>query len=181
MVFDITHLKQIRKQLNLTQHKFAKEAGISQSMIAKIESGRLDPTYTYVKKIENTIENLTKSKNQEKKAKDIINKNIISIKKDEKIKKILPLFSKYEISQIPVIENNNIIGIITESAIINKLSSNILNNTVQEIMEPTPPIITQETEIQIITSLLKFYPLLIVQEKGKLEGIITKSDILKNL
>ena len=51
MVFDITHLKKIRKQLDLTQYAFAKEAGISQSMVAKIESGKLDPTYSYIKKI----------------------------------------------------------------------------------------------------------------------------------
>ena len=52
MVFDITQLRKIRKQLDMTQHKLAKELEISQSMVAKIESGKLDPTYSYVKKIE---------------------------------------------------------------------------------------------------------------------------------
>ncbi len=44
MLFNIEHLKKIRKQLNLTQHQFAKESGVSQSMVAKIESNKLDPT-----------------------------------------------------------------------------------------------------------------------------------------
>ena len=60
MVFDISQLKKIRKQLDLTQFQFAKKAGISQSMIAKIESNKLDPTYSKVKKIELALELLTK-------------------------------------------------------------------------------------------------------------------------
>ena len=69
MVFDITQLRKIRKQLDMTQHKFAMEIGVSQSMIAKIEAGKLDPTYSYVKKIEDRIMHLTKR--GEKEAKDI--------------------------------------------------------------------------------------------------------------
>ena len=77
MVFDITQLKKIRKQVNLTQFQFAQKAGVSQSMIAKIESGRLDPTYTKVKKIENALNDLTRS--HEKEARDFCNKGPISV------------------------------------------------------------------------------------------------------
>ena len=70
MVFDITHIRKIRKQLDMTQHALSKEIGISQSMVAKIESGRLDPTYSYVKKIEEALSRLTK--HEEKEAKDIM-------------------------------------------------------------------------------------------------------------
>ena len=67
MVFDITQLKKIRKQLDLTQHQFAKNSGVSQSMIAKIEAGKLDPTYSYVRKIEDAMSSLTKHKEKEAK------------------------------------------------------------------------------------------------------------------
>ena len=179
MVFDISYLKKIRKQLNLTQHKFAKESQVSQSMIAKIESGKLDPTYSYVKKIEKAIENLTK--HHEKEAKDIMHKNIISIAKNEKILNILPLFSKHNISQIPIIENKRLIGLISESSLINNLDKNLQNKKAEDIMEESPPIITKNTKIQAILALLKFYPILIIQDSGKLVGIITKADIIKHL
>lgn len=179
MVFDISHLKKIRKQLNLTQHQFAKEANVSQSMIAKIESGKLDPTYSYVKKIEKALENLTK--HHEKEAKDIMHRNIISLTKNQKISSILHLFSKHNISQIPVIEKEKIIGIISESSLINNIDKNFHNKTVEEIMEEPPPIITKNTKLPAITSILKFYPALIVQDTGKFIGIITKADIIKNL
>ncbi len=181
MVFDITHLKKIRKQLNLTQHQFAKESQVSQSMIAKIESGKLDPTYSYVKKIEKAIENLTKINEEKITAKHIMHKGAITINKDEKVKNVLKIFSKNNISQIPIIERNNVIGLITESSIVNHLEKDLINKTAEEIMEESPPLITSLAKIEIITSLLKFYPILIVQEKGKLIGVITKADILKNL
>ena len=181
MIFDITHLKKIRKQLNLTQHQFAKESNVSQSMIAKIEANRLDPTYSYVKKIEKAIENLTKIQEEEKQAKDIMHKGIIAVKKNEKIEKALKLFSKNNISQIPVIENNKIIGLLTESSILNNLEKNIEDKKAEEIMEESPPVIAKNTKMEAITSLLKFYPILIIQDSGKLIGIITKADILKHL
>ena len=176
MVFDITNLKKIRKQLNITQHEFAKKAGISQSMVAKIESGKLDPTYSYVKKIEQAIELLTKI--EEVEAKDIMNKKVISVDKNEKVKSIISLLTKYDISQVPVLDNNTVIGLITES---NLLENKDINKKASEIMGESPPIVAKSTKISVIASLLRFYPIVLVKESGKLIGVITKADILKNL
>ena len=179
MVFDITQLKKIRKQLELTQSEFAKKSGISQSMVAKIESGKLDPTYTYVKKIEETIQLLTKR--EEKEAKDIMHKGVITIRKNTEVKEVIKIFSKYEISQMPVIEKNNIIGLVTESSFVDHAEEDLGNKKVEDIMTDTPPIITSNTKLSAILPLLKFYPIVIVQDKGKLEGVIAKADIIKHL
>lgn len=178
MIFDITYLKKIRKQLNLTQYAFAKEAQISQSMVAKIESGKLDPTYSYVKKIEQAIQTLTKK--EDKQAKDIMNKNIIAINKNEKIENAIKLFSKHNISQIPIKDKNKIIGLLTESSVLNNLQ-NLKDKTLEAFMEEAPPIIAKNAKTALINSLLKFYPILIVQDNGSLVGVITKADIIKNL
>ena len=77
MVFDITQIKKIRKQMGMTQHAFAREIGISQSMIAKLEAGRLDPTYSKVKQIEEGL--LRMMKKDEKSAREIMTKKIIEI------------------------------------------------------------------------------------------------------
>ena len=179
MVFDINQLKKIRKQLGLTQSEFAKKSGISQSMVAKIESGKLDPTYTYVKKIEETIQLLTKR--EEKEAKDIMHKGVLTVKKNTEVKEVIKIFSKYEISQMPVIEKNNIIGLVTESSFVDHAEEDLGNKKVEYIMTDTPPIITSNTKLSAILPLLKFYPIVIVQDKGKLEGVIAKADIIKHL
>ena len=179
MVFDITQLKKIRKQIGLTQFQFAKEAGISQSMIAKIEAGRLDPTYSKVKLIENALENLTKS--HEKTAIEIMNKKMISINPIEKVKEIIKLMNKHGISQIPVIKKNKIIGLVSEFSILSRDIEEIKELSAEEIMENPPPIINHKTEMSVIKQLLKFYPIVLVEKRGKFVGVVTKSDFIDAL
>jgi len=179
MVFDITQLKKIRKQIGLTQFQFAKEAGISQSMIAKIESGNLDPTYSKVKRIEMALENLTKK--HEKTAKEIMNKSIITIKNSEKVSEVIKIMKNKAISQIPVLNKNKIVGMVSELSILSKELNEIKNLTAEEIMNTAPPTIDQNAGIHVIKQLLRFYPLLLIEEKGKLIGVITKADLINNL
>ncbi len=178
MVFDITQLKKIRKQLNLTQNQFAKESGVSQSLIAKIESSNLDPTYSKVKKIEVAIEKLSKIK--EIKAKEIMTKNLIWIDKKEKLPKITNLMIKHSISQLPVMNNKKVIGIIYENSIIKEENLN-KNTSAEQIMEDLPPIISPETGLEVIKNLLRYYNSILVKDKEDVIGIITKSDLIKNL
>ncbi|MBI2632413.1 CBS domain-containing protein [Candidatus Pacearchaeota archaeon] len=179
MVFDITHLKKIRRQLGLTQHQFAVRATISQSMVAKIESGKIDPTYSYVKKIEEALANLQEK--HELNAKDIMSKKIIYTDAKEKIHNVIAIMQKHSISQIPVFEKNNIIGIISESSILKKNLEDIYDKLAKDVIEETPPIVSPQTKISVIKSLLQYYPCILVRERISFLGIITKSDLIKSL
>ena len=179
MVFDITQLKKVRKQLELTQTEFARRAGISQSMIAKIEAGKLDPTYTYVKKIEDALQLLTKR--EEKEARDIMHRGITSVRRNDTVAHVIKLFSTYKISQMPVIENIQVIGLVTESSLLEHAEEKMFTQRVEDVMVDSPPIITSTTKLSVITPLLKFYPVVLIQDKGRLEGIISKADILTHL
>ena len=178
MMFDIENLKKIRKQLDLTQNELAKKSGLSQSLIAKIESKRLDPTYSRVKKIEEAFELLTKK--YEKEAKDIMVKKIVSAKENEKIPDIIKILNKYNISQVPVLKNDYVVGIISESTILNKNSEDIKNLKAEDIMDESPPIISKDTKIEVIKNLLKYYPIILVKEKDKLIGLISKADLIRS-
>jgi predicted transcriptional regulator len=178
MVFDITHLKKIRKQLNLTQHQFAKTAGLSQSLIAKIESGKLDPTYSKVKKIEQALEILAKK--HEKEAREIMVRKIISVQQEEKATKIIEVMNKHSVSQIPILEKDKVIGIVSESSLSRGLEEIKLLKA-RDIMEEAPPIMAKDTKLEVIKNLLQHYSLVLVKEKGKLIGLITKADFIKSL
>ena len=54
---DIEKIQEIRKKLNLTQTELSKLAGVSQSLIAKLESGHIDPAYSKVKAIFEALDN----------------------------------------------------------------------------------------------------------------------------
>ncbi len=179
MPLELKDIKKIRKKFNLTQIELAQRSGVSQSMIAKIESGHLEPTYSNAIKIFNALNNISKEK--ELTAKDIMEKNIISVTPDQEIKKTISLMKKHEISQLPVIQNNTPIGTISESSILNNILGNQNAKIVKEIMLESPPSISINTSIRIITDLLHSFPIVIVNDKGKIVGIITKADLIRNL
>ena len=108
-------------------------------------------------------------------------KNIISVTPDQEIKKTISLMKKHEISQLPVIQNNTPIGTISESSILNNILGNQNAKIVKEIMLESPPSISINTSIRIITDLLHSFPIVIVNDKGKIVGIITKADLIRNL
>jgi predicted transcriptional regulator len=176
MPYEIQEIKAIRKKLGLTQLELAKQSNVSQSLITKIEAGTLDPTYSKVQQIFEVLNSLFKTK--EKKAKDIMNKKLIGIKPDTEIPNIIQEMRKHSISQMPVIKNNNCVGLISETILLDAFGRKDVKKA-EDIMKDCPPIIAQDTSIDIISNLLRVYPIVMVSEKGALIGVITKADILK--
>ena len=84
MDYELEEIKKIRKNLGLTQSELAKRANVSQSIIAKIESGKIDPTFTKTKKIFETLNYLENK--EEIKAEELMNKKIVSLTHNESIK-----------------------------------------------------------------------------------------------
>lgn len=179
MMLQLQDIKKLRKKFNLTQGELAKKANVSQSLIAKIESKRIDPAYTRAKQILDTLE-LLDQKN-EIKIKDFMSKKIIYVSSNDKIKDIIKKMKNFNISQIPVIENNLPVGLVTESSILERITSSQdpASLTVKDIMNEPPPSISIKTSQRIAVSLLKHFPMLLVTKKGRISGIITKSDLLE--
>ncbi len=175
MPYEIQEIKEIRKKFGLTQSELANRAGVSQSLIAKIEAGMLDPTYSNAKKIFEAIDSLGKKK--ELKAEEIITRNIISVKPNDEIKSAIEKMKKSNISQMPVIEEHKSIGIVSEAIILESLL-NKKGNKIKEIMEDSAPVVSKNTTINAVSNLLRFYPMVLVSDDGELKGIITKSDLL---
>jgi len=182
MEYDIKDIKKIRTQIGLTQAELAKKSNVSQSLIAKIESGLIDPSYSNIKKIFETLDVL-KLEN-EPTAENLMQKQVISIDHNAAIKLAIDKMRKGAISQLPVTKEDIIIGLITESDILDAISTSKLNkqNTaVSEIMTDAPPIVSKTTRMKVIFGLLKFYSIVVVVDKGKFIGVITKADVLNKM
>ena len=178
MTYELEEVKKIRKKLGMTQTDLANRAGVSQSLIAKIESGKIDPTYTKTQKIFTALSELEKK--EEIKAEQLMNTKIIDVSPNESIKDTIAKMKKAQISQLPVIDNHKLMGIVSESIILDAML-NSKATKVKEIMQEAPPIVSKNTSIQVVSNLLRYYPMVIVSEEGSIIGLITKADLLGKL
>jgi len=179
MDLNLEEISRLRKKYQLTQKDLALRARVSQSLIAKIEAGKMDPSYSKAQQIFTALQELENS--SEPKAKDLMSTKIFFAKSQDKVKDIIKLMKIKGISQVPVFSGEKVIGIITEGVIIKEISENphrIDNLKAHEVMEDTPPIISLQQNFRTILELLKENSLLLVAEKGEIKGVITKSDLL---
>ena len=182
MEYDIKDIKRIRTQLGLTQAELSKKADVSQSLIAKVESGLIDPGYSSVKRIFDTLEALRSV--GEPTAKDIMQKQVITVNIDDLIKVAVDKMRKNAISQLPVLDKGQIVGLVTESDLLELVSSGKKVSSiskVSEIMKDTPPIVSETAKAKVVIQLLKFYNIIVVSDKGRFKGVITKADILNKM
>jgi predicted transcriptional regulator len=178
--YNPSDIKIIRKKLDLSQSSLAKYADVSQSLIAKIEADKIDPSYSNIKKIFDAVDSL-KVKNSLQ-AKDFIHKGVVSCQKDNLVREVIKKMKKYEISQLPVVNKQSVIGVVSETIIIESLISGSNKELlVKDVMSDAPPLISLNTGESVISSLLKFFSLVVVQDKGKLKGLITRSDFLRKI
>ncbi|MBS7619393.1 CBS domain-containing protein [Candidatus Bathyarchaeota archaeon] len=184
MLPEIQTIATRRRKLGLTQSELATLAQVSQSYIAKLEARKIEPSYIKVKAI---IEALEKQEQKtEVKASDIMTSNVVSVKMGDQVQTAIELMSRYGYSQLPVLEDEKLIGSISERTIVEKIinskgKGNLTSKPVSSIVEEAFPQIGEDAPISVVTSLLKIYPAVIVSRKGRVVGIVTKADLLKTL
>lgn len=182
MLPEIEEIQRKRKSLGLTQKELAAIVNVSQSLIAKIEAKKVNPSYKIVKKIFDAFEELEKKSNMT--AKNLLTPRVVFARKNDKVRKCMELMRKYGYSQLPVMDRNRIVGSISEKTILDLVSnggkiSKIMNKKVFEVMEEAFPIVKEDESLPVVLTLLRSNHAVLVSKKGKIVGIITKADLLK--
>ena len=182
MLPDVKEIKRRRKALGITQKKLAMLAGVSQSVIAKIESEKVSPSYEIVKKLFDVFEEMNRKKRVT--AKQILSKRVVYVHKNDKVGRAIDTMRKLGYSQLPVLDRNQVIGTISEKTILDIVSNgkslpNILNKRVESVMTEALPRISENESIDVISSLLQSNSAVLVTKKDKTIGIITKADLFK--
>jgi len=184
MLPSIDEVAKKRRIMGLTQQKLAKLAGVSQSLIAKLESQKIDPAYTKVKAIFDALEKLQTE--TEVRAEDVLQNMVIGIQKSEPVSKAVQKMAEYGYSQLPVFDGEHAVGGISEKTIIGKVSagkdlSQVSKLSVGDVMEEAFPQVGEDAPLSLISSLLQVYSAVLISTKGKVVGIVTKADLLKML
>jgi predicted transcriptional regulator len=171
---DLQNLQMQRRSLGLSQQELAQKAGVSQSLIAKIEARRIDPSLSNAQRIAKALAAATP---KELTVRQVMVKHILSFPSSTPVLEAVKAMRKRGISQFPVIENNLVVGRITEGCIlehVEKLSS----LTLKDIMLPPPPQVDKETPLSVIMPLLQAFSAVLVLENGHVVGIVTKADVM---
>ena len=184
MLPNLEEISRKRRMLGLTQKKLAKLAGVSQSLIAKLESRKIDPSLTKVKAIFDALKRLEIKK--EVHAKEILHNKVAGVQKSDRVSKAVQLMKDFGYSQLPVFNGEHTVGSISEKMILSQiLTGKDLTHVsllpVGEIMDETFPQVGEDAPLSLISSLLQVYPAVLVSKRGEVVGIITKADLLKML
>ena len=115
-----------RESLGLKQTELAKRAGISQSMVARIEAGNVDPRVSTLNKI---ILVLNSAEPKKIRAAQIMHTPVLSVQPQDAISRAVDIFEKNNISQLPVIELEFLLGCISEAVIVKAIEQQRLHKT----------------------------------------------------
>ncbi|HIJ11522.1 TPA: CBS domain-containing protein [Candidatus Woesearchaeota archaeon] len=179
MFKSLSEIKRLRKKFHLNQKELADLAHVSQSLIAKIEAGKVEPTFSKAMQIFTALE--TCREKEEIKASSLMHRKVVFVDYNNSFKDIIAKMKKHGISQMPVLRRENVCGLITESKLLQEMMdhpTSISEKKAEEIMDDAPPIITPKAGIHTVLELLREYPIVLVAEKGDVKGIISKADLL---
>jgi predicted transcriptional regulator len=171
-----------RRIIGLSQKQLAHLAGVSQSMIAKIEAGKTEPSYIRTKAIFDTLEKMQREK--EPRARDFLQSKVVGINEDDPVAKAATIMKETGFSQLPVFSGRHIVGSIAEKAIMDRIVSGISPRdlsrmSVSKVMTEAFPQIDDKAPLSLISTLLQYHPAVLVMKRGQVAGIITKADLLR--
>jgi predicted transcriptional regulator len=178
---DVTELRALRKKLGISQSELSRRSGVSQSLIARLESGSVDAGY---RKVSLLFSALDEARQKDVSVSEIMSHHVYGAASSETIEKAALKMKKYGVSQMPVFENRRIVGSISESTILNQIASgadtrDLSKRKIRSCIENPLPTVSPNTPVKTVSLLLETSPAVIVLEKSRVVGIATKADLLK--
>lgn len=180
----LEEVKKTRRQLGLTQAQVARLAGVSQSLIAKIENGRTEPSYLHVKRIFEALERESRKVRPELTLGEVCSKRLVTSTKNERIYDAVAIMRRHQISQLPIFEGEVQVGSLTERTISHELAVErtpeaLSKLRVDDIMAEPFPQLDERTPLHAAAALLQSESAVLVTKNGRPLGILTKADLLK--
>ncbi|MCX6814898.1 MAG: CBS domain-containing protein [Candidatus Aenigmarchaeota archaeon] len=176
MIITGKYIRQLRKEAGLSQAELAKLAKVSQAHIAKIENEKVDPRLSTVNRILFILR--TKKSGNKTKCSEVMHKHVISVGPDDPVHKAIKIMHRMGISQMPVLHDGIQLGSIGETTIMRNFDRNIKRLRVRDVIDRPFPVVDMDDTIEILPGLLDLHGAVLVAEKGRIKGIITKSDLL---
>ena len=123
---------------------------------------------------------------------DWMSKRVLAVETSDSIAIARQLIAKHRVNQLPVLENEKLVGIVTDRDIRDAYPTSMMINlgkeidrfadsvTVEEVMTHDVMVVRPDTPLTTAVGLLRRHRIgsLPVMKNGRLAGIVTRSDIL---
>jgi cystathionine beta-synthase len=109
---------------------------------------------------------------------------LVSIAPGATVRQALGLMALHDVSQLAVMEGASCVGHVSETALSTRALENtkLLDAPLSDLMDPPLPILDHEAPFEHVTKLLaKTNPAVLVRRHGRVEGILTRSDVLHHV
>ncbi|HJX88910.1 MAG TPA: cysteine synthase [Pyrinomonadaceae bacterium] len=107
-------------------------------------------------------------------------KSLVSVLPTDTVGDALAQMDELGLTQIPVLEEGRAVGALRENRVLAKVvrDRELLNTPVSEVMESSFPIVDVDVSSTEVTKRLQTSPAVLVEEYGRIVGIITRHDVL---
>lgn len=105
---------------------------------------------------------------------------VVSAAPNDKVSVALAKMNDLGLTQLPVLEEGRSVGSLSENRVLAKVvrDRHLLNSDVSEVMEASFPSVDVDASAQEVTRQLQSNPAVLVEEYGRIVGIITRHDVL---
>src|ERR1044072_7950474 len=106
--------------------------------------------------------------------------HLVSVSPNHLVGEALQMMNQYGLSQLPVLEEGKSVGSLREGKMMSKLLKNrdLVKSSVSEVMEKGFPVVDEAVSVEQAAKHLKDSPAILVEEYGRIVGIVTRYDVL---
>ena len=105
---------------------------------------------------------------------------LVSVGPNHRVNDALQMMNSYGLSQLPVLDEGKSVGSIREGRLMSKLFDNreLAQSPVSELMDKGFPVVSEDMGVEAAAKYLKSSPAILVEEYGRIVGIVTRYDVL---
>jgi predicted transcriptional regulator len=182
-VDSLSEIRKRRRALGLPLSSLAQAIGRSDATLSRIERGQIRPSYEVVRRIEAYLDAREGALMPGLTAKDVMTRSVHTVEGTTPLHQAGTVMEQYGISQIPVVEGSKVTGSISETAVLRALAHQGHRTTAlaREVQESAYPMVDIDFPVELLASMLTRVPAVLVVHRGNLQGIVTKTDLIRGL
>ncbi|MDN3205681.1 pyridoxal-phosphate dependent enzyme [Algoriphagus sediminis] len=107
--------------------------------------------------------------------------SLVSSRTSDSVREAIALMNKTSVSQIPVMDNDEVIGCLTDTKLLAKIIENpdLKDATVKDVMEDSMHFVALDSTLDVLSSMVEKEKAVLVRDDSNQIHIITKHDILE--